>query len=93
MMLQAPMPTGHPLADTVAQYVWLLPVLPLLGFVLNGALSMHGRREARPRRSVGAGHGAHDAHAEAQAPAPIMTDAHIAHTTTTRSSGTGTRRW
>ena len=29
MMPQAPAPAGHPLADTVAQYVWLLPVLPL----------------------------------------------------------------
>ena len=40
MMLQEPMPPGHPLADTVARFVWLLPVLPLLGFALNGSLSI-----------------------------------------------------
>jgi NADH-quinone oxidoreductase subunit L len=30
----------HPLAGTIAHYVWLLPVLPLLGFVINGLLSV-----------------------------------------------------
>ena len=33
-------PAAHPLAGTVAEYVWLLPILPLLGFVINGALSI-----------------------------------------------------
>jgi NADH-quinone oxidoreductase subunit L len=38
MLLQE---TGaHPLSGTVASYVWLLPLLPLLGFVLNGLLSL-----------------------------------------------------
>jgi len=31
---------AHPLSGTVASYVWLLPLLPLLGFVLNGLLSL-----------------------------------------------------
>jgi NADH-quinone oxidoreductase subunit L len=31
---------AHPLAGTVARFAWLLPVLPLLGFVINGALSV-----------------------------------------------------
>jgi len=40
-MIQTPPPeTGHPLADTVARFAWLLPVLPLLGFAINGFLSL-----------------------------------------------------
>jgi NADH-quinone oxidoreductase subunit L len=31
---------AHPLSGTVAQWVWLLPVLPLAGFVINGFLSL-----------------------------------------------------
>ena len=31
---------AHALSGTVASYVWLLPLLPLLGFVLNGLLSL-----------------------------------------------------
>jgi NADH-quinone oxidoreductase subunit L len=63
LSLQAPMPTGHPLADTVAQYVWLLPVLPLLGFLLNGALSITAAAKIGPADPSAGGHNAaHDAH-------------------------------
>jgi NADH-quinone oxidoreductase subunit L len=31
---------GHPLAGTAADYLWLLPLLPLAGFVINGALAV-----------------------------------------------------
>ena len=31
---------AHPLSGTIADFLWLLPVLPLLGFVVNGALSL-----------------------------------------------------
>ena len=31
---------AHPLSGTAARYVWLLPLLPLLGFVINGLLSL-----------------------------------------------------
>jgi len=31
----------HPLSGTVAEWVWLLPVLPLAGFVINGLLSLN----------------------------------------------------
>jgi NADH-quinone oxidoreductase subunit L len=31
---------SHPLSGTAAGYVWLLPLLPLLGFVANGLLSL-----------------------------------------------------
>ncbi len=34
------------------EYVWLLPVLPLLGFVLNGALVAGQRAQLGPGRSV-----------------------------------------
>ena len=31
---------GHPLAGTAAEWTWLLLVLPLAGFIINGALSL-----------------------------------------------------
>src|SRR5882724_3856523 len=31
----------HPLSGTVAEWVWLLPALPLAGFVINGLLSLN----------------------------------------------------
>src|SRR5687768_2727832 len=60
---------GHPLAGTVAEYMWLLPLLPLLGFVLNGLLSLLSAYRAGPA-DPGLSHGdahvvvaGHDAHA------------------------------
>jgi NADH-quinone oxidoreductase subunit L len=32
---------AHPLSGTVAEWVWLLPLLPLAGFVINGLLSLN----------------------------------------------------
>jgi NADH-quinone oxidoreductase subunit L len=32
--------SAHPLSGTVAAWMWLLPLLPLAGFVLNGALAL-----------------------------------------------------
>ncbi|MEO8622949.1 MAG: NADH-quinone oxidoreductase subunit L [bacterium] len=41
MLLQHAATVGaHPLSGTAASYLWLLPLLPLLGFVINGALSL-----------------------------------------------------
>jgi NADH-quinone oxidoreductase subunit L len=34
----------HPLSGTIAEWVWLLPVLPLAGFVINGLLSLNSAR-------------------------------------------------
>ncbi|HYS68765.1 MAG TPA: NADH-quinone oxidoreductase subunit L, partial [Gemmatimonadaceae bacterium] len=31
----------HPLSGTIAEWVWLLPILPLAGFVINGLLSLN----------------------------------------------------
>ncbi|MDP9203082.1 MAG: NADH-quinone oxidoreductase subunit L [Gemmatimonadota bacterium] len=32
---------AHPLSGTIAEWVWLLPILPLAGFVINGLLSLN----------------------------------------------------
>ena len=56
----------HPLAGTAADWLWLLPVLPLLGFVLNGALTLIAAFRAGPADPFAAPHapaGGHDAHA------------------------------
>ena len=65
----------HPLAGTVAQWLWLVPILPLLGFVINGALSLSTAFRAGPSDPSAAhgddhaaqahddhGHGDHDDH-------------------------------
>src|SRR2546423_7297359 len=42
ILLQAAIVTAtHPLSGSVAEWVWLLPVLPLAGFVINGLLSLN----------------------------------------------------
>jgi NADH-quinone oxidoreductase subunit L len=33
---------AHPLAGTIARWVWLLPIIPLAGFAINGLLSLSG---------------------------------------------------
>ncbi len=38
----------HPLAGTAAEWMWALPLLPLLGFVINGALSVMGAAHIGP---------------------------------------------
>jgi NADH-quinone oxidoreductase subunit L len=60
---------AHPLSSTVAQYLWAVPLLPLLGFLINGALSLAAAYHAGPA-DPGLAHGAghdhsreHDAHA------------------------------
>ena len=78
MMLQEPVVTGHPLADTVAQYVWLLPVLPLIGFLLNGALSMKAAAKLGPNDPSAADHGHHGS-ASAGVHDADHDDAHISH--------------
>ncbi len=72
MMIQEPLSTGHPLADTAARFVWLLLVLPLLGFLLNGWLSISAAAKIGPS-DPGA---AHDDHAAAD---DHRDDAHIGH--------------
>jgi hypothetical protein len=62
-MIQTPLPeTGHPLADTVARLAWRLPVLPLVGFVLNGLLSSKHAAHAGPADPTAASDHSHGAH-------------------------------
>ena len=69
MLLQhAATADGHPLSGTAAEYLWLLPLLPLLGFVLNGLLSLFSAYHVGPgdpSADHGDGHrqSAHAAHA------------------------------
>ena len=59
------------LVGTAVDYLWLLPVLPLIGFVLNGLLSIIGSYKVGPADPSASGHGtvgahgATDAHAHA----------------------------
>src|SRR5690606_6853576 len=44
----------HPLDGTIAEWVWLLPVLPLLGVVVNGAVALWSARSAHNGPSTAA---------------------------------------
>ncbi len=58
----APVAVGgapHPLQGTVAQWMWALPLLPLLGFALNGALAVLGAARIGPGDPSAEGHEAH----------------------------------
>ena len=51
----------HPLAGTAAQWLWLLPLLPLLGFVINGALSLLSAARLGPSDPSATHNGGHGA--------------------------------
>jgi NADH-quinone oxidoreductase subunit L len=73
MMLLQIAAEAHPLSGTVASWMWLLPVLPFLGFLINGALSLAPAFHAGPKdpdMHGDAGHASHDVHGE---------DSHGAH--------------
>src|SRR4051812_21712042 len=65
---------SHPLNGTAARWLWLIPILPLLGFVINGLLSLIPAYHAGPSdptthsHSPGDGNG-HVAHQDHHAPA------------------------
>ena len=65
MLIQHAATAGaHPLSGTVADYVWLLPILPLLGFIANGLLSLVASVKFGPDDpSADHNAGSHDAHA------------------------------
>ena len=69
--------SSHPLAGTIAAWMWLLPVLPLLGFVINGALSVLGSGKVGPS-DPDLGHDQHDTLTEAaeQSPHAVGDDTH-----------------
>jgi NADH-quinone oxidoreductase subunit L len=79
MLLQLTAAAGtHPLSGSVAEYLWALPLLPLLGFVINGLLSVLSAGHPGPSdpglrhddhalppgspEAFVAAHGAHDVH-------------------------------
>ncbi|MFN8572481.1 MAG: NADH-quinone oxidoreductase subunit L [Gemmatimonadaceae bacterium] len=59
---------AHPLDGSVAEWIWLVPILPLIGFLINGALSLFSVAKVGPADPSAAGHddhhaGDHGAHA------------------------------
>jgi NADH-quinone oxidoreductase subunit L len=81
MLLQhAPGAAGgaHPLAGTAAEYVWLLPLLPLFGFLVNGFLAVmavYRRGPSDPTTHVVA-HAAHDVQDAARGTHAVDAHAH-----------------
>ncbi|HEX8726008.1 MAG TPA: NADH-quinone oxidoreductase subunit L [Gemmatimonadaceae bacterium] len=60
MLLQlAASPGPHPLAGTIAAWMWALPLLPLLGFLINGLLSLIPASTFGPADPTAAAHAAH----------------------------------
>ncbi len=71
MLLQEATGVAHPLAGTLAEWIWLVPVLPLIGFIINGLLSLVSATTWGPADPSAAGHG-HDSH-------PAPDEGHAAH--------------
>ena len=69
MLLQEAAAAGaHPLAGTAAEWIWLVPILPLIGFLINGLLSLSSVAKLGPKNPAEhhAHHGDHaDAHHDA----------------------------
>src|SRR5688572_18317006 len=62
MLLQEAAGAAHPLAGTLAEWIWLVPVLPFIGFIVNGLLSLLPATHLGPADPSAAGHGhGHDA--------------------------------
>src|SRR6478672_9709686 len=66
MMLLQIAAAAHPLNGTVAEWVWLLPILPFLGFLINGGISLFSAAHPGPS-DPDMGHGHDDAHTDAHA--------------------------
>ncbi len=56
MLLQS---APHPLTGTIAGWMWALPLLPLLGFLINGLLSLTSVARFGPADPTAASHAAH----------------------------------
>src|SRR5687768_9094821 len=74
MLLQHASAAGtHPLAGTAAEWMWLLPILPLIGFIVNGVLAWRAVAHVGPadpdihgaHAADGHAHDAHAGHADA----------------------------
>lgn len=83
MLLQSVMSAGvasHPLNGTVAEWLWLVPVLPLMGFVINGLLSLMPVTHFGPADpDMGHGHGDGHGHAAHASEPHDEHDPHVSH--------------
>ena len=75
MLLQSVQSSSHALSGTAAQWLWVVPLLPLAGFVINGALALIGASHFGPA-DPSAAHG--DAHDAPEAGAPHDDHAEVA---------------
>ena len=55
--LQEAAGAAHPLAGTIADWIWLVPILPFIGFLVNGLLSLLPATHMGPADPSAAGHG------------------------------------
>jgi NADH-quinone oxidoreductase subunit L len=55
--------SAHPLNGTAAEWLWLVPILPLLGFIINGLLSIVPASHIGPS-DPDTGHDAHGTHSD-----------------------------
>ena len=62
MLLQEVSGAAHPLAGTLAEWIWLVPVLPFIGFIVNGLLSLLPATHMGPADPSADGHGDEHAH-------------------------------
>ncbi|MGH7669389.1 MAG: NADH-quinone oxidoreductase subunit L [Gemmatimonadaceae bacterium] len=56
MLLQT---AAHPLTGTIAEWMWAIPLLPFVGFLINGALSLRAVARFGPADPTAASHAAH----------------------------------
>ncbi|HEX9564685.1 MAG TPA: NADH-quinone oxidoreductase subunit L [Gemmatimonadaceae bacterium] len=63
MLLQEAAGAAHPLSGTFAEWIWLVPILPLIGFVVNGLLSLLPATHMGPADPSADAHGAHETQA------------------------------
>jgi NADH-quinone oxidoreductase subunit L len=66
MLLQEATTGAHPLSGSIAEWVWLIPLLPFIGFLINGWLSIRSAAHVGPKDPSANGHHGHghgDAHA------------------------------
>src|SRR5919106_6806406 len=67
MLLQAAA-AAHPLSETAARWMWLLPLLPLAGFVINGLIALFsGYRRGPGDPVLASSHDHGDVHAHGHA--------------------------